>query len=105
MSSLLKRHEKLVILSLEIERPSDITIICHCGEASGVFLIISINRFMKVSAEKQRVAEEVASILKLSVDIDTSPSERFDFFSKTHSKLLLMMLDCLVNGCRASNQW
>lgn len=31
-----------------------------------------------VSAEKQRVAEEVASILKLSVDIDTTPSESLE---------------------------
>ncbi|CAK9182104.1 unnamed protein product [Ilex paraguariensis] len=29
------------------------------------------------SAEKQRIAEEVAAILKLSVEIDTSSSERF----------------------------
>mgnify|MGYP004711288717 CR=1 FL=1 len=28
------------------------------------------------SAEKQRIAKEVASMLKLSVDIDTSSSER-----------------------------
>ncbi|CAN7102629.1 unnamed protein product [Brassica rapa subsp. narinosa] len=30
------------------------------------------------SAEKQRIAEEVASMLKLSVDIDTSSSERLE---------------------------
>lgn len=29
-----------------------------------------------VSAEKQRIAEEVASLLKLNVEIDTTPSER-----------------------------
>ncbi|XP_026665127.1 CBBY-like protein isoform X3 [Phoenix dactylifera] len=31
-----------------------------------------------VSMEKQRIAEEVAAILKLTVDIDTSPSENFE---------------------------
>ncbi|ONK74476.1 uncharacterized protein A4U43_C03F6670 [Asparagus officinalis] len=31
-----------------------------------------------VSAEKQRVADEVASILKLSVDLDTNPSESLE---------------------------
>lgn len=37
------------------------------------------------SAEKQKVAEQVASVLKLSVDIDTSSSERLAFF--THGDL------------------
>lgn len=32
--------------------------------------------FGSVSAQKQEIAEEVASILKLSVDIDTSSPER-----------------------------
>lgn len=44
---------------------------------------------MAVSAEKQRVAEEVASILKLSVDIDTTPYER----STTLSELFLTIVN------------
>lgn len=40
---------------------------------------------MKVSMEKQRVAEEVASILKLSVDIDTSSVERSAFLETSFS--------------------
>lgn len=36
--------------------------------------------FGPVSAQKQKIAEEVASVLKLSVDIDTSSSERLIHF-------------------------
>lgn len=36
------------------------------------------------SAEKQRIAEEVASMLKLSVDIDTSSPERLVLFFSSH---------------------
>ncbi|PON62047.1 HAD-like domain containing protein [Trema orientale] len=35
-------------------------------------------KFFLISAEKQRIAEKVASTLKVSVEIDTSPSESLD---------------------------
>ena len=50
-----------------------------------------------VSAEKQRIAEEVASMLKLSVDIDTSPSERLACFIDFYC--LLMLIRCFQGLC------
>lgn len=49
--------------------------------------------FLPVSAEKQRLAKEVASMLKLSVEIDTGSSERLVYlspviFTKTKIKYL-----------------
>ena len=49
--------------------------------------------FLPVSAEKQRLAKEVASMLKLSVEIDTGSSERLVhlspvIFTKTKIKYL-----------------
>lgn len=41
----------------------------------------AVVHFGPVSAEKQRIAEEVASMLKLNVDIDTTSSERLVSFS------------------------
>lgn len=38
--------------------------------------------FCLASAERQRIAKEVASVLKLSVEIDTSLSERLVQFSR-----------------------
>lgn len=45
--------------------------------------------FGTASAEKQRIAEEVASMLKLSVDIDTSSSERLVSLSVCARMLVL----------------
>lgn len=48
----------------------------------------AVVHFGPVSAEKQRIAEEVASMLKLNVDIDTTSSERLVSFSFFYLLLL-----------------
>ncbi|KAM2512227.1 hypothetical protein PS1_036525 [Malus domestica] len=47
--------------------------------SSGVDEQLAKEAIKAVSSKKQRIAEEVASMLKLNVDIDTSLSERFAF--------------------------
>ena len=87
MSNLLKKHEKLVkfkpnpICTKYSEKLTLLVMMKSVMFANCIYYILT------VSAEKQRVAEEVESILKLGVDIDTIPPERCATFSKFFSVL------------------
>lgn len=55
--------------------------------------------FEPVSAEKQRIAEEVASMLKLSIDLDTSSPERLVSFLFSLSLSYFFLFSFLVFFC------
>lgn len=56
------------------------TIFHFCHVFQGKACVLKGYILSPASAEKQRIAEEVASMLKLSVDIDTSSPERLVLF-------------------------
>ncbi|KAM2930199.1 hypothetical protein COP2_037253 [Malus domestica] len=76
-----ERISKLKIVGdKEVEQSLYTRLVNDTGFSSGVDEQLAKEAIKAVSAEKQWIAEEVASImLKLSVDIDTSPSERLAF--------------------------
>ncbi|KAM1107789.1 hypothetical protein EV1_004473 [Malus domestica] len=74
-----ERVSKLKIVGdKEVEQSLYSQLVNDTGLSSGMDEQLAKEAIKSVSAEKQRIAEEVASLLKLSVDIDTSPSESLE---------------------------
>ncbi|TQD87672.1 hypothetical protein C1H46_026790 [Malus baccata] len=67
-----------IVRDKEVEQSLYTQLVNDTGLSSGVDEQLAKEAIKAVSAEKQRIAEEVASMLKLSVDIDTSPSESLE---------------------------
>ncbi|XP_050368580.1 CBBY-like protein isoform X2 [Argentina anserina] len=72
-------HERVSNLKIvgdkEVEQSSYGQLVFGKVFSSGADQEIAKEAMKAVSAEKQRIAEEVASMLKLNVDLDTTPSE------------------------------
>ncbi|KAM1081961.1 hypothetical protein ACFX19_020974 [Malus domestica] len=81
--------DKEVDLSLYTQLVND------TGLSFGVDEQLAKEAIKAVSAEKQRIAEEVGSMLQLSVNIDTSPPESL---SLPHSELGEKLLDYIEDG-------
>ncbi|KAE8008268.1 hypothetical protein FH972_004797 [Carpinus fangiana] len=72
-------HERIskvkIIGNQEVKQSSYGQLVSHEGLSLGLNEQLAKEAIKAVSAEKQKIAEEVASMLKLSVEIDTSSSE------------------------------
>ncbi|PON67731.1 HAD-like domain containing protein [Parasponia andersonii] len=75
----MERFSKVKIIgNKEVEQSLYGRLVLGKGLTSGVDEQLAKEVKKAVSAEKQRIAEKVASTLKVSVEIDTSPSESLD---------------------------